>query len=720
MVKSITYLIVMKLIANNWTTIAAQVHTCFSRNNKFFGGYIFKSRNFCNFNHMTAIDLMDTFGNILTHFDSFQSKDSQIFPDDANNNNSNINKCLASTPSNIKVDLHLNAESITKKVSQLVQLTQQAYDFIASIPNEKRTFENTVAAIALVEGYFSTHSSSLTFPQFISTDKEIRLASVEANKILDDFSIEISMRCDLFMAVKTVSTFPMAAKAIDQRLIDKILQDFYRSGLGLPTQSDRDLLKEYRKRLSTLAIEFSSTIGEDNTFLVFSSSQLDGLSPHQLQAFDRVSKPDNNISEVKEDGNESTYFKVTMKYPDYFAIMKNCKVAETRKIMCDTYGNRCISNGSRLVKALKLRHQAAQLLGHKDHATFQLEQKMAKTPSEVLTFLNKVSDRLGSFLENEKQALLQEKVLELGQSDSLVLEQYDFAYYTRIQQEKIGLDEDAISKHFPLAQALTKMLEIYERVLSVKFREIKNSDCSSYWHPDVQLFQVLENHHSKENQNGLSDNSTIGYFFVDLFPREGKYSHAACFPIQPGFSFSGDESNRQLPVAAMVANFSKPNSDGVSYLKHYELITLFHELGHVMHHICSKTAYARFHGTSVEGDFVEAPSQMLENWCWKEEALAFLSSHPLPPDSLKALLSSKLLNTAFHYRRQIFFALFDMHIHTNTFEDPLNWTYDRLVDHWKKLRYSLTGIQESKFTFEGNTFGHLMGGCTFLFIFLYR
>lgn len=265
------------------------------------------------------------------------------------------------------------------------------------------------------------------------------------------------------------------------------------------------------------------------------------------------------------------------------------------------------------------------------------------------------------------------------------------------------------------------MLAIYEQVLCLKFVQVENHP--STWHPDVQLYKVVDNRHRAiaqvgdhpQTQAGSMDSAdppVVGYFYLDLFPRPGKYSHAACFPIQPAFVLG--DGQYQKPMAVMVTNFTKPTSSAPSLLKHGEVITYFHELGHVMHHICSLTPYSRFHGTSVEGDFVEAPSQMLENWCWNKGILGKMASHyktgsPLDEQVIANLLKTRNLNNGFQYQRQIFFGLFDMTIHTIS-ERHKEWDSKSLTSFWKALRERLTGFRESEETFGGATFGHLMGG----------
>lgn len=262
------------------------------------------------------------------------------------------------------------------------------------------------------------------------------------------------------------------------------------------------------------------------------------------------------------------------------------------------------------------------------------------------------------------------------------------------------------------------MFKIYEETLGVVFTKVPE-DPKALWHPDVELYQVNE-----KSANGSVGN-LIGHFYLDLFPRDGKYTHAACFDLQRGFVLENRQQLgqvslpmidlRQLPCAVMVTNFSKPSADRPSLLDHDEVVTYFHEFGHVMHTILSKTTYSRFHGCSVEGDFVEAPSQMLENWCYVPSILSCLSAHykdsskQLPDDIILALRKSKLLDVGLLTLRQIFFGRFDFALHAG---EDIPKSKDDMIRKWKELRLSVVGIKETDDLsfFGGATFGHIAGG----------
>ncbi|KAJ3030356.1 Thimet oligopeptidase [Rhizophlyctis rosea] len=583
-------------------------------------------------------------------------------------------------------------EEITAHAKDIISKARKVFDDVAAIPPAQASFANVVVPIAKMEGWFAYESSNTTFLQYVHTNKEVRDASVAANKELDEFEIESSMRVDVYKSVVAAAEKKEKLEVEDARLLEHTLRDFKRNGLALPDEQ-REKLAALKKQLADISVDFSQTLNTDVTEVLFTREELDGMPDDFFDG--RATKTD------PEDGKEK--FAVTMKYPDIIPTMRMAKHEKTRQRLDFANGAKCQPNIALLEKAIDIRRQIAALLGYPTYADYVLEVKMAKQTKIVKSFMDSLRAKLVPFGEKERAKLLElkkQETAERGLPFDNKLNAWDFQYYNRLMLERdYQVDDEKIKQYFSLETVTQGMLKLYETVLSLKITEVKEGVAA--WHEDVRLFQVFD-----------KAGDFVGHFYLDLHPRENKYSHAAAFQLQPGQIL--EDGSRQYPVAAMVANFSKPTPTKPSLLKHNEVVTYFHELGHIMHQLCSQTKWSKFHGTRVEGDFVEAPSQMLENWCWEPEILKVLSAHyekgassPLPDDLINALVKAKNVNAALLALRQLFFGYFDMQVHTVENNDT------RKIDStalWNSLREDVTLIPGTEGTWPAAAFGHIMGG----------
>ncbi|GAA5809519.1 hypothetical protein MFLAVUS_002928 [Mucor flavus] len=588
------------------------------------------------------------------------------------------------------LDFSINAEQVESITSDIIAQELEINDLVASLKPEEQTYENIVVRLARIENELSGKAQLVSSLSQISPESDVREASVAAETKYDQFSIDQSMRHDLFSVIQSfISKTNLDSLGQEEaRFLRKMERSFRRNGLHLEEEK-RNELKELRKRLSETCIEFNKNWARESSTIKFTKEELEGLDDDFLDG----------LKTEQEDG--VTKYVLTMKYPDVRPVLKLCKNENTRRLHATAYESRNQENIPLLEEAVKLRRQAAKILGYKSHADYVLEVKMAKTVEAVETFLNDLADKLRAPGIKEIEELKELKKAEKakrGENYDGSFNAWDSSYYQRILLEnEYAVDQEQIKKYFSLETTIQKMLEIYEKVLGLKFVKVP-AEKAVVWHPDVQLFECWD---------AVEDKSFSGFMYLDLFPRDNKYPHAACFPLQP--SYIDEHGDRVAPIAAMVANFTKPSADKPSLLKHDEVITLFHELGHVMHHLCSRTKYARFHGTSVEGDFVEAPSQMLENWCFDFKSLKYLTAHfetgePISDEIIDRIVKSKNVDAAMLNLRQLFFGIYDMKIHTS---DDVNLDTTKVYNELRE-KISLTAAPEG--SFGQAAFGHLMGG----------
>ncbi|KAF7314180.1 Thimet oligopeptidase [Mycena kentingensis (nom. inval.)] len=580
---------------------------------------------------------------------------------------------------------------VLRLTKEIIEKDKAINDKIAALPSAECNFESVFVALVNADTDFQLATEPLSFYQNVSPSKELRDASTEADSLIRDYGVEASMRVDLYKAKLAAEQNIKASGAWDKlspeekRLVEFMVRDGKRAGLGLP-EEQQETLKKLQKELSQVCLEFDKNFNEENGSISFTKEELDGVPTDVISGYTKRT----------EDGKE--FYDVTYKTPDIFPVFKFANNPETRRRAYEGHESRLAINVPHVEKFLALRRDIAKVLSYPTWADYRTEVKMVGSAKAVVDFLDDLEKKLKPVGVKDHETLLAMKKTdheERGLPFDGEFNIWDYRFYDRKFTEKtLDLDDMLVKEYFPVSIVVPAIMEIYQTMLGVRFEEIKGST----WHPG-KLFRDLAI--DAKDASGF-----LGYTYLDLFPREGKYSHAAVWPLLPGYT--APDGTRKYPLNAMVANLAKPTPDKPALMRHDDVVTFFHEMGHVFHGILSKTKFSRFHGTSVARDFVEAPSQMLENWCWEPEVLKKMSRHyktnePLSDELIEKIIKSRYVNVGLFFLRQVFFAKFDMNVHTAQEHED----YTLL---WNRMREEISLVKSGNPCPGQGTFGHISGG----------
>jgi len=500
------------------------------------------------------------------------------------------------------------------------------------------------------------------------TDSTIRTTCSNLSTEISKWFIDMSMRRDLYTKYNSYYnnkyTTEKSSLDIEQvKYFEDMMLDYKLRGMDLDDDKFEQV-KNIKKEIADLCTTFNLNLNNENHSELVNISELTGMSNEYMD----------------ERMDNTNMIRITLKYPDYIPLMENCSNRELRKKFCTLFKSRCMEENTDIInKVFNLRSKLATLLGYTNYSDYKLVKSMAKTTNTVMTFLNDLKTKVKPLLDKD-MANLQTLHREAGYTGPIEL--WDIPYYSQKFIEKTcGFNKDSLKQYFPVERVISGTFNIYQSLLGFTFTKITDMN-HTFWHNSVELYKVS----NKDN------NDLVGYFYLDLFPRDGKYSHAACFPFI-------SKSDSTTPVATMACNFGEGN------LTFDEVETFFHEFGHVMHHLCSVSKIADTASFSCEHDFVETPSQMFEEWCYCEESLK-LMSQDLPSDMVIKLNDYRKQLQGYHYSRQLLFGLFDMDIHSKQYQE-MNMTPAEL---FAVIQESILGVRTIPNTSEPASFGHLMGG----------
>ena len=540
-----------------------------------------------------------------------------------------------------------------------------------------RTYANTMAPLDAVAVLVSDASGNGSFMARVHPDADVRSAGVAAGERSSKWAADLVMRSNLASAVRDFAAADDATnlEGLEARNLAFWLRDLRRAGHDL-NEDDRARLRELRQRLIEVQVAFNSNLDEWDDAIEMTREDLAGL-------------PEAYVERLAPGAIEGT-FRVTMAYPDYIPFIEEAQIRDLRRQMQFKFWNRAAEeNMPLLAEAVSIRTEIAALLGHPTWAEYAMEVKMAN-PDAVDALYASIVPGLTARAAQELETL---RNLASSDLDGGPILSWDWMYYhTQQRKQDFGIDQNEVAEYFPLETVIDGMFDITGEVFGLEYREIAETHA---WHEDVKLFEI-------RNRGG---DQPIAYFYADLFPRDGKYGHAACFSITGGMRV--DDGGYRAPVAAIVANFTKPGPGSPSLLKHDEALTLFHEFGHVLHFCLTTIDHPRFAGYDTEWDFVEAPSQIMEHWMWQPEVLQRFARHHetgdvIPTDLVERLVAGRDQNIGLTTLRQVFLGEFDLAIHTGGDDVDLKQA--------TRDAFALTLIPYHEGTNFAASFGHLMGG----------
>ena len=571
----------------------------------------------------------------------------------------------------------VSADKVEQGVDAALAEAQQILEDVVA-PKEERSFENTLLPLDLINDILAKATTRYVFMGYVHPDKDVRSAAKAAEEKMGNFGVEMVFRADLNAAVQEYAATD-EAKGLESeraRFLEFLLRDLRQAGHDLPPEA-RARVKDMTQRLVELGVRFQENIDEWEDHILVTGDDLDGLPP----AF----------TESLETDEETGKMKVTLAYPHMIPFVENAKRRDLRELLSFKFNTQAVeANRKILEEAVELRHQIAQEFGVPSWAHHRLEERMAKDPERVSAFYDDLVPPLTRQGETDIAAMA--RLLHADAGDDKI-QTWDWRYYdTQQRRTDFGVDPFEVAEYFPLDGVLGGMFDLVQETFGLEFREVADPET---WHPDVRLFAIHD----------AGSGEQLANFYLDLFPREGKFAHAAEFPMI--LSRRLEDGSYQNPVCAMVANFTKPTASAPSLLQHGEVETLFHEFGHVLHQNLGRTELARFAGTNVEQDFVEAPSQIMQHWVWRADVLRRFARHhktgePIPDHLVEQLVAARQLNVAIHQLRQLQYGWLDQEIHGTASEVDL----EHVLREGSRL--GLMPFHEGTFTLA--SFGHLMAG----------
>ena len=530
---------------------------------------------------------------------------------------------------------------------QAMQDARAEIDAITANP-EAPSFENTIVALEFSGQQLDRISSVFFNLNSAETNDEIQKIAQEVSPLLSEFGNDITLNEALFKRIKTVydQKDSLTLSVEEDTLLDKRYKSFSRNGANL-SEDKKKRLREIDTEASKLKLQFGENIlAETNKFELHLTDErdLDGLPEGEKEAAAQLAQ-----AKGKDGG-----WMITLDYPSYIPFMKYAKNRQLRKKLSLAFGSKGfhgdeLDNQEHVLKIAMLRHERANLLGYKKHAHFVLEERMAETPEKVRSFLNELLDKAKPAAEREFKQL-EDFAKELDGIEQL--QKWDSGYYSeKLKQKLFNLDDEKLKPYFKLENVIDGVFQVAEKLFDLHFEEVFDIDT---YHEEVKTYRVYD-----------ADKNFISLFYADFHPRAGKRGGAWMTSFKSQWKKDGENSR---PHISNVCNFTPSTKSKPSLLTFNEVTTLFHEFGHGLHGMLANTTYPSLSGTSVYWDFVELPSQVMENWCYEKEALELFAKHyetgeVIPMELVEKIKASATFQEGMQTLRQLSFGLLDMAWH---------------------------------------------------------
>ncbi|KAJ1375756.1 Peptidase M3A/M3B catalytic domain [Sesbania bispinosa] len=501
-----------------------------------------------------------------------------------------------------KVRVNLSASEILKLADQIIAKSNEVHNTVASVPLDKVAYANVISPLAELQAQQFPLIQSCVFPKLVSPQEDVRKASAEAERRIDAHLDMCSKREDVYLVIKAFAVRGDWMSTEAKQFVQILVRDFERNGLNL-TASKREELMRLRAQIDELSFRYIQNLNDDSTFLLFNEADLAGLPPEFLKGLGK---------------SENGQLKIPLRSNHVTAVLEFCKVGTTRRMVLRAYGNQSGEvNLSILESLVQQRHKYARLLGYSCYAEYAVVVRMAKTPKMVFDFLKGISTCLTDLAMKELDILKDLKKKEEGEFPFGI---EDLLYYIkRFEKQSWDLDFGEIEQYLPINLVLSGIFKIVQDIFGLKFEEIAGADV---WHCDVRVFSVFD----------LSSSELLGYCYLDLFSREGKYGHSCMMALQnSALTISGARQVQQ---------------------------------------ICNRASFARISGVLVDPDFVEIPAHLLENWCYQSSSLKLISgfhqdiTKPIKDDLCESIKKWRASFSALKLKQEILYCLFDQIIHS--------------------------------------------------------